>query len=177
MRRPNVVLMAIVGLLGCGPGTVWAPGPEVQLKAPPALLEGVLFEGFRGGVREVQIRARSAEVDLNTQDVVLDRVSILLTGTEGGEDGPVHVKAAKGRMDLKTDAFVLEGEVVATTAKGERAETARLHYEPERHLLVSHDPVRMISERMHIDAAGLELDVRTRRVRLLGPVRARTEPR
>lgn len=177
MRRQNVVLMAIVGLLGCGPGAVWAPGPEVQLEAPPALLEGVLFEGFRGGVREVQVRARSAEVDLNTQDVVLTRVTILLTGTEGAEDGPVHVEAAKGRMDLKTDAFVLEGGVVATTAKGERAETVRLHYEPERHLLVSRDPVRMIGERMHIDAAGLELDVRTRRVRLLGPVRATTEPR
>jgi LPS export ABC transporter protein LptC len=176
LRRASIALAAVLGVLACGSGSAWTPSPRQAGEAPPALLDGVVFEGFRGGAREVQIRAHTAQVDWSREEVALERVSILLTATEDAGEGPVEVQAQRGRIDLTTEAFVLDGGVVAKTADGDRMETARLVYEPNRQVLVSRDPVRVIGERLRIDASGLELDVRTRRVRLLGPVRATTEP-
>ena len=172
-----MALVAAVGLLACGSGSILGPTSPSSSETPPARLEGVVFEGYRAGVREVRVRARTAEVDWERERVQLERVSILLTAPDRSAEGPVEVRADRGWIDLATEGFVLEGGVVATTADGERVETARLHYEPERHLLVSRDPVRLVGERLQIDASGLELDVRTRQVRFLGPVRARTEAR
>jgi LPS export ABC transporter protein LptC len=105
--------------------------------------------------------------------VVLEEVRIELPWESGG---PVQVRAERGRVDLKTREFVLEGQVVASTSDGERFETRALRYEPEREMLVSDDPVRVSGKRLDVEGAGMEIHVPARRVKLLGPVRAATEP-
>jgi LPS export ABC transporter protein LptC len=132
----------------------------------------VVFEGYRGVDTDVELHARSAEVDWAHDEVRLQHVRILLTDEDRG---PVDVAAAAGRIDLNTEGFVLDGSVVASTADGQRFETSMLRYEPERRKLVSNDPVRVAGSRLTVVGSGMELDVPTRRVRLLGPVRATTE--
>jgi LPS export ABC transporter protein LptC len=105
--------------------------------------------------------------------VVLEEVWIELPWEDRG---PVQVRADQGRVDLKTRGFVLEGQVVASTHDGERFETRALRYEPERERLVSDDPVRVSGKRVDVQGAGMEIHVPARRVKLLGPVQATTEP-
>jgi LPS export ABC transporter protein LptC len=121
----------------------------------------------------MELRARSADVRWAQDEVLLSKVRIFLAEQERG---PVEVKADRGQIDLKTEAFVLQGQVVALTADGQRFETSELRYEPDRRKLVSDSPVRVKGPRIEVVGTGMEVDVPTRRVRLLGPVRATTGP-
>jgi LPS export ABC transporter protein LptC len=121
----------------------------------------------------VRLSATSADVDWAGSQVLLERVRISLPGEERG---PVDVQASEGRIDLGSRGFELLGGVVASTGEGERFETKALRYVPERGILLSRDPVHVKGARLELVGGGMELDVSTRRVRLLGPVRATTEP-
>jgi LPS export ABC transporter protein LptC len=135
-------------------------------------LEGVRFEAYRGGETDVQVQARFAEVDWAQSEVRVRGVRIVLPGEDRG---PVEVQAEQGRIDLETEGFVLGGRVVARTGDGQRLETAELRYEATPRKLVSDDPVRVLGQRLEVVGSGMEIDVPTRRVRLRGPVRAKSE--
>jgi LPS export ABC transporter protein LptC len=144
------------------------------MPTPGATLHGVVFDAYRAGSRSVRLTATSAEVDWAGSEVLMERVRISLPGEERG---PVDVQATEARIDLGSRGFELRGGVVASTGEGERFETKALQYLPDRGVLVSRDPVHVKGTRLELVGSGMELDVSTRHVRLLGPVRASTEPR
>jgi LPS export ABC transporter protein LptC len=161
-----------MALFACSSGSLWTEEREGTPAAPPAFLEGVRFEAFEAGTTEVEVQAGSAEVDWAQSEVRVQGVRIVLPAEDRG---PVEVEAERGRIDLATEGFVLGGRVVARTGDGQRLETAELRYEPGPRKLVSDAPVRVLGERLEIVGSGMEIDVPTRRVRLRGPVRAKTE--
>ncbi len=165
--------VAATGLIACSSGRLWTEEQPAAVYLPPALLEGVRFEGYRDGAPDVEVRARAAEVDWAKEEVRLERVRISLPAMERG---PVEVRAARGRINLATEGFVLEGGVVVRTGDGQTLETRELRYEPTRETLVSDHSVRVRGKGLDLVGSGMELDVPTRRVRLRGPVRATTEP-
>jgi LPS export ABC transporter protein LptC len=156
--------MAVATALGaCSSGSLWTEGESAAVPPPPALLEGVRFEGYRGGASDVEVRARAAEVDWASEEVRLEHVQISLPGADRG---PLKVEAERGRIDLATEGFVLEGRVVARTGDGQRLETRELRYEPTRRILIGDHPVRVTGRRLNVVGSGMELDVPTRRVRV-----------
>lgn len=173
MRRVGVAVAGLVGLMACGAEGSSGEAAAQPPPAPVARLHGVVFDGYRGDSRNLQLTAGSADVDWGAEEVFLDRVRIVLPEEQ---PGPLSVRAARGRIDLRSRGFVLEGGVVASTPEGERFETRSLRYLPDRNVLVSDDPVTVRGRRLDLVGTGLELDVATRQVRVLGPVRARTEP-
>jgi LPS export ABC transporter protein LptC len=172
LKRVRGAIAVAVGLTACSSGSLWTEERGARASLPPAHLEGVRFEGYRGGASDVEIRARSAEVDWDRDEVRLESVRIFLPATQRG---PLEVQADRGRIDLASEGFVLQGEVVAQTGDGQRLETRELRYEPARRTLIGDHPVRVTGERLDLVGSGMELDVPTRRVRLRGPVRATTE--
>lgn len=173
MRRSWLALAILLAAIACRSDVPWGREGPPERRAPLATLEGVVFDGYRAGSRNVRLRAGGARVDWESGRVGLERVRILLPGQTRG---PVEVAAAAGSIDLKTRAFSLDGEVVASTADGGRFETRALHYDPERGLLVGDEPVRLVRSRLEVVGTGIELDLGGRTVRLRGPVTARTRP-
>jgi hypothetical protein len=76
---PLVRLLAIpllaLGAAGCLPADD-APESLADRPVPAAELEGVVFEGFEAGRRDVVVRSRSASVDPTTRIATLEAVQI-----------------------------------------------------------------------------------------------------
>ena len=173
MRRISTALWVSLCLVACSQGSSLPPAVDAGSNAPPALMQGVRFGAYRFDGTDLELRARSAEIDWANQEVRLTHVTIQLPEEARG---PLEVQSESGRISLATEGFVLEGGVTATTADGRRFETRSLRYEPKERALVTSDPVRVTGGRLEVEGSGMEVDVPTRRVRLLGPVRATTEP-
>ena len=150
------------------------PVRPARPEAPPAQLEGVLFEGYHGELRDLFVTSESASVDMVGRVAQLSGVRLALAEPTRG---PIEVAAPTGEFKLDHDDFLLSGGVEGTAAKGERFKTDRLQYVAEKRELVSHDPVSLERDSFVVRADGLELDLVTRHLRLTGRVEAKVKPR
>ena len=67
---------------------------------------------------------------------------------------------------------MLSGRVEGSLGSRERFYTSELRYQRERERLWTDRPARLVGARTVVRGQGLELDLRTRRLRLLGSVDA-----
>jgi LPS export ABC transporter protein LptC len=173
-RRGAVAALALASF-GCGSAIEGLdpvrPGPA---SLPPARLEGVLFEGYRGELRDLFVTSERATVDMIGRVAELEGVKLALAEPTRG---PIEVSAPSGEFKLDEDDFLLFGGVEGTAAKGERFTTERLQYVAAERELVSTTPVTLRRDSFVLRADGLALDLVTRRVRLTGKVEARVKPR
>jgi LPS export ABC transporter protein LptC len=162
-------------LVGCG-SALESLGPSRPGRAelPPAELEGVLFEGYRGELRDLFVTSERASVDMVGRVAQLSGVRLALAEPTRG---PIEVSAPTGEFQLDDDDFVLSGGVEGTAAKGERFTTDELAYVAAKRQLVSRDAVTLRRDGFELRADGLEIDLATRRLRLVGKVQAKVKPR
>ncbi len=166
----RIVLGAGLLALACGPAQDLA-GLSASLEQPaPARLRGVVFEGYSAGAREVEVRAARAEVDYVGRVVRLQRVRI---DFQDPQHGRIQVQAKRAEFLLDSDDFVLREQVVGTTDRGERFSTAQVRYEQAAQRLWTDQPVRLHREGLVVEGEGMEIDLSTRRIRLMGKVEAR----
>ena len=144
-------------------------GDPPGLQAPPAVLYGVDFDGYRTGSHEVEVRAETAEVDLRTGVAELWDVRIHF---DEGDRGPVDVEAQRAEVELASDDFVLSGAVEGSVGSRDRFYTSDLRYQRDAERLWTDGPARLVGARTVVRGRGLELDLRTRTLRLLGSVEA-----
>ena len=173
----RVGCFALLGaaLSGCG-SEVLLPTPTLsQLETPPALLRGVDFDGFRAADHEVEVRAVRAEINSAEGTAALWDVTIRF---EEANRGPVEVRAGQAELELDSDDFLLSGPVEGSIGGRERFVTADLRYQREAQRLWTDQPARLEGPRTIVSGDGMEIDLETRRLRLLGDVRAevRAEP-
>ncbi|NRA02260.1 MAG: LPS export ABC transporter periplasmic protein LptC [Myxococcales bacterium] len=168
--RRRILPLAVLGAASCGSELPpLMSGSSSGAQAPPAVLYGVDFDGYRAANHEVEVRAETAEVDSVTGHARLWEVRIRFE--EPGR-GPVEVKAERAEVDLASDDFVLSGRVEGSLGSRERFYTSELRYQRERERLWTDRPARLVGARTVVRGQGLELDLRTRRLRLLGSVDA-----
>ncbi len=158
-----------LAVASCGGELPLLSGSISGVQAPPAVLYGVDFDGYRAGDHEVEVRAETAEVDLAAGLARLWEVRIRFE--EPGR-GPVDVEAQRAEVELDSDDFVLSGSVEGSVGSRERFYTSDLRYQREAERLWTDRPARLVGSRTVIHGQGLELDLRTRRLRLLGSVEA-----
>ncbi len=162
-------------LVACAPAsTVDTEGRTALTSAPPATLERLVFEGYTQGSRDVEVRARRAQVDPATRKAVLEDVRISF---EDEQRGAVEISAESARLDLASDDFLLEGRVSGTTGEGERFEGEQVYYEARTKKLRSDHPVRVYRHNLTLAGDGMEIDLVTRRVKIEGRVRTVVKPR
>ncbi len=158
----------------CAPAsTTEAPGAETRAEVAPARLEQVVFEGYRQGSLEVEVRAASAEVDPLERVARLRDVKISFADARRGA---IVIRAEAARYDMRSDDFVLEGRVEGETGEGERFEARDVRYDAKREKLRSDEPVRVYRENLTLSGEGMEIDVATRRVKIEGKVRTVVTP-
>lgn len=158
-------------LLGCGPAGEFGPDPELQ--APPVLLQQVLFEGYTGGARDVQIHGARARIEPTERIAHLERVRIEFRDTERGA---VEIRAESARIDLREDDFVLLGQVEGSMAAGEEFQTSEVRYDASARRLWTDRPVRVRRRNLTLEGDGMEIDVDRRRIRITGGVRTTVGP-
>jgi LPS export ABC transporter protein LptC len=173
--RRGVCAALALAASACGPALEGLePVRPGRATLPPAELEGVVFEGYRGELRDLFVTSERATVDMVGRVAQLSGVRLALAEPTRG---PIEVSAPSGEFKLDEDDFLLSGGVEGTAAKGERFSTQRLEYVAKRRELVSREPVTLSRESFVLRADGLALDLVTRRVRLVGQVQARVKPR
>jgi len=169
---------ALAGLtLACGSGleTLSSAHPGAgRGELPPAELEGVLFEGYRGELRDLFVTSDRATVDMVGRVAQLSGVRLALAEPTRG---PIEVTAPAGEFKLDDDDFVLSGGVEGTAGGGERFATETVRYVAKDRELVSRDPVTLRREGFVLRADGLRLDLATQHLRLTGNVQAKVIPR
>jgi LPS export ABC transporter protein LptC len=156
--------------LACGPAQDLAGFSASLGPPPPARLRGVVFEGYSAGAREVEVRAARAEVDYVGRVVRLQRVRI---DFQDPQHGRIQVRAKRAEFLMDSDDFVLREQVEGSTDQGERFKTAQVHYEQAAQRLWTDQPVRLHREGLVVEGEGMEIDLSTRRIRLIGKVEAR----
>jgi hypothetical protein len=105
-------------LLACGSALDGlGPGRSEHAELPPAELDGVLFEGYRGELRDLFVTSEHATVDMVGRVARLSGVRLTLAEPTRG---PIEVAAPTGQFQLDDDDFLLSGGVQGTAAKGER---------------------------------------------------------
>jgi hypothetical protein len=171
IRRSAAVAIALLGL-ACSPVDLGG-GAEPGGALPPVRLRGVALEGWSGAVRELSVEASDATIDLDARVARLEWIRIALSGSEVG---PLEVKAPSGEFDLARDALWLRGGVEGRTQPGERFSTAEVSFDQEAGRLHSDRPVSLSRPNLQLTADGMDLDLRSRRLRLTGAVRAQLEP-
>jgi len=150
------------------------PAAAAERELPATTLRGVLFEGFRVGETEYEVRAASAEIDWNARLAQLSEVEIRF---QEETRGPVHVRADSGVVDLERQNFQLVGDVQGTTERGERFFTERVRYEQATNSLLGDGPVRIERSGMVFVGRGMTIDLDGREVRFTGSVKATVQPR
>ena len=160
--------------LGCGsPFEALDSGPRGPVQIPPIALEGVVFEGYHGDLRDLSVTAASAVVDTATK---LARLSDVAIGFAGEDTGRIQISAPIGDFQLDGDDFTLSGGVSGSTGEGEAFTTDEVHYVAKRRVLESADPVEIARSNVVLNATGMELELAHQKLRLLGNVRARVKP-
>jgi LPS export ABC transporter protein LptC len=161
--------------LGCSSGLEALEVPRHEPKdLPPALLQGVIFEGYRGEQREVKVTAERATIDLIARIANLDDVTLRFTEDSRGQ---IEVAAPSGQLKLDEDDFVLSGGVSGSAQKGELFTTESVRYVAKSRQMVSTTPVELHRENLDLRADGMTLGLDERHLRLVGNVEARVVPR
>jgi LPS export ABC transporter protein LptC len=150
-------------------GTHTAP-----VELPPIEMEGVIFEGYHGDLRDLSVTADSATVDLTAHVANLRQVSM---GFSDEDASKVDISAPVGVFHLDADDFSLSNGVRGSTGEGERFTTAAAHYVASRRVIASDSPVELHRSNLVLTASGMELEVATHKLRLTGNVRARVQPK
>ncbi len=151
-----------------------APRREIAKGLPPAELQGVIFEGYRGEQRELKVTADAATIDMIGR--IADLAGVTLRFSEDSR-GQIEVAAPTGELELDRDDFVLSGGVVGSAQAGERFTTDSVTYVAKTRELVSKSPVRLERTNLELRADGMTLGLEERRLRLVGKVEARVVPR
>ena len=164
------VALCILVCLGCGAGLQGFDAPRSAApELPPIELEGVIFEGYRGELRELSVTAERARIDLAARVADLEQVKFSFSENDRGR---IEVAAPNGALELDEDDFVLSGGVSGSAQEGERFSTEQIRYLAASRRLVSATPVELRRAYLLVRANGMELGLEERRLRLIGQVRA-----
>ncbi|MCG8590594.1 MAG: LPS export ABC transporter periplasmic protein LptC, partial [Proteobacteria bacterium] len=139
----------------------------------PLDVEGMTFVSTRDDRPEVVLRAREAQFQPDTDRATLQQVRALVTAED---ESSFEVTCDRGELNLETNDFVAEGNVVGQTASGRQFRTERVEYDHARGLLHTNVPVVIEEATGTYEGGGFEYHVREDRFRLLGGARVIQAP-
>lgn len=165
-RRAALLLIAVPIMLASDPAR--AAASESQLE-----ISGLTFVGSRGDGGELVLRATRAVLVPETQDADLFGVRAEVTQGKGTS---FTMRCEKAQLNLETNDFSAEGDVVGVTGAGERYSAPWVRYREKDDLLFTDAPVSMVNENGHFSGDGFRYQVSERRFRLIGNVQVEQAP-
>jgi LPS export ABC transporter protein LptC len=144
--------------------------PAAENKTPPGAsmaLANVRQTAVKDGIREWHLEAVAATLREAEHKMVLDQPRVEFYLHSGGV---VTLTARKGILDTESNDMVVSGQVMVKnqdyTLMGEA-----FSYTHDQHRLVSQAPVEIRSERLHLTAQQMMVDLQTHRTELAGNVK------
>lgn len=132
-------------------------------------IQGMTFVSGRGSANEFVVWAEVARVHRETQTADLEQIH--LTVTAGERRLGVELRCRRGRLELDSNDFRLEGEVSGQTSDGRRFEVDWVGYDDSEGVLYSDAPVVIRDAGGVYRGGGFRFDIRERRFRLLAGTR------
>jgi len=183
-RRLNVRnLLALVILLLAGALTVTVihnfqgASPEEDLQALPRnidlSLKQISYTETSDGLRRWTLLADSAAHSMGEKETRIENIRMTFYDRQGGED--VTLTARSGSFRTDTREVEVHGDVVVKSSRGYVLYTEHLRYREADRMVLTDDPVRMVSDRMELTGKGMRLSVPRHALVLLSAVRARIE--
>lgn len=151
--------------------------PEEALEALPRnidlSLKEISYTETRDGLRHWTLAADSAAHSMGEGVTRIENIRMTFYDRQGAED--VTLTARSGSFRADTREVEIHGDVVVKSPRGFALYTEHLQYREKDRLLLTSDPVRMVSDRMELTGKGMRLSVPDRTLKLLSAVRARIE--
>lgn len=169
-----VILLAVGAVLGVTltSGRLGRPKVEDKPIAPTKAdmgLEGIHLTEVKGGKKQWEVKARSAQY-------FKDRSLAVLTGVEAiifTKDGRTFsIKGDEAQLSTDTQDIELKGNVVATGSDGSRLTTDHLKYSREGGKISTDARVVMTTPQFRLEGKGLVIDLENEKFYLLEGVQA-----
>jgi LPS export ABC transporter protein LptC len=146
------------------------PPPAAEDATPPGAsmaLANIRQTAVKDGIKEWHLEAVGATLLEAEHKMMLDRPQVVFYLKSGDQ---VTLTARKGVLDTETDDIQVSGRVVVRdrdyTLTGEA-----FAYTHDQHRLISQAPVEIRSERIHLTARQMTVDLKTHRTELAGQVK------
>lgn len=117
-------------------------------------LKDVYYRGVKNGVKCWEIKAEEARmVDNKNEQAVLENIKATFFPKDGM---PLYLTANKGRLNLKTKALEVKGNVLFWRDDGYKFRTDHLYYSDRKHLLFTDAPVSLEGSSLKLTAQGMK---------------------
>lgn len=150
---------------------VGALSSPVAAETPPAVgltLDGMTYVLSRGGLTELQIEAKRAEISPRTAHVELVGVRARLGALAGSSQqaGGLEFVCQRGSLDLEAREFRAVGGITGRMPDGRTLQAQQLRYRQDRGLVSSETPVALRDGTGIFKGGGFQYWVRENRFRL-----------
>jgi len=183
-RKLNVrSLLALIILLLAGALTVTVihnfqgTSPEETLQALPRnidlSLKQISYTETSEGLRRWTLVADSAAHSMGEDETRIENIRMTFYDRQGAEDMTLTARSGSFRSD--TREVEVHGDVVVKSSRGYVLYTEHLRYREADRMVLTDEPVRMVSARMELTGRGMRLSIPRHALELLSAVRARIE--
>lgn len=177
MRRA-IILLTVACFVSTVSGLSSAEAPDLGwLKGELGQVlhvRGMTFVASEGSSNEILLRAERARFYPERQVADLEQVEVEVA--PGGEGVGFEMQCDRGQLNLSTQDFLAEGNVVGTIEGGRQFEAAWVAYDEEKGVLYTDEPVLIVEQDGRYQGGGFRYFVDEQRFRLQGGATVVQEP-
>lgn len=137
-------------------------------------IRGMTFVASEGSSNEILLRAERARFYPDRQIADLEQVEVEVAPGDGRVG--FEMRCDRGQLNLSTQDFLAEGNVVGSIEGGRQFEALWVAYDEEEGLLYTDEPVLIVDEDGRYRGGGFRYFVNEQRFRLQGGVTIVQEP-
>jgi len=167
---PSLALGFASSAIADAPDHGWLEGDEGQILS----LRGMTFVASEGSANEIVLHAENAQFYPDHDVADLETVNVEVA-PGGGRTG-FEMQCEKGRLNLESQDFVAEGNVVGTIEGGRRFEALWVAYNEQDGVLYTDEPVLITDQNGSYRGGGFRYFVDQQRFKLMGGATIVQEP-
>jgi LPS export ABC transporter protein LptC len=137
-------------------------------------LRGMTFVASEGSANEIVLRAKNAQFYPDHDVADLETVNVEVAPGNGRVG--FEMKCDRGRLNLASQDFVAEGNVVGTIEGGRQFEALWVAYDEKKGVLYTDEPVLITDDAGRYRGGGFRYFVHQQRFRLMGGASIVQEP-
>lgn len=174
--KSSILLLGALYLAGASvamasaPDHGWLDGEPGQILR----LRGMTFVASEGSANEIVLRAQRAQFYPDHDVADLERVDVEVAPGSGRVG--FEMKCDRGRLNLSSQDFVAEGNVVGTIQGGRKFEALWVAYNEKDGILYTDEPVLITDDDGSYRGGGFRYFVHQQRFRLMGGASIVQEP-
>ncbi len=147
---------------------------ESAISESDLALESINYTETRDGVPRWSLKAESASHDLGEGVTRIENIRMVFYDVP--ELGEVTLTARSGEMQQDPRVILLKGDVAAENGSNFSFYADQVSIDPERRLIRTEEPVRILYQNMNIYGRGMNLEIDERKLTVLSRVETLIDP-